>query len=217
MKNKDKIFTLGFGASLFLDLIALVAFGFLVYGSFNFSFDDYQSKFQFLTLIVVVYAILNIRSIYSDCTKNNKSKPLLRAIVYGLIGPLGWQIYYSENYEKAKDGYFEYEDDKESNVVLPVSKPVAYVVITGVILFILFISYLAFLKDKEKGDYMESLLLLVFLLFIVVYTIFNSKSKKQKKRNPLDKDAGKLASYLVLVFFIAAIAFIFYYAKYLVK
>lgn len=215
---KNKLFTLGFGASLFLDLIALVAFGFLVYASIYFDIGGYKTNFQFLILVLIVLAIFNIRSVYFDCIKNDKNKPLLRAIVYGLTGPLGWQIYYSEYYsKKAKDGYFEYEDNKENDVVSPVSKPVAYLVISGVILFILFVSYLTFLKDRARGDYMESLLLLVFLLFIVVYTIFNSKSKKLKKKNPLDKDAGKLASYLVLLFFIAAIAFIFYYAKYLVK
>lgn len=215
---KNKLFTLGFGVSLFLDLIALVVFGFLIYSSINFTFEDYQSKFQFLTLIVIILSIANIKNVYSDCTKNNKNKPLLRAIVYGLTGPLGWQIYYSEYYsQKAKDGYFEYEDDKESNVVSPVSKPVAYLVILGVILFILFASYFTFLRDRARGDYMESLLLLVFLLSIIIYTIFSKKSLKENKKNPLDKDAGKLASFLVLIFFVAAIAFIFYYAKYLVK
>lgn len=215
---KNKLFTLGFSATLFLDLIALATFGFLIYSALHFTFNGYQSKFQFLVLILIAGAIFNIRNVYLDCIRTDKSNPFLRGIVYGLTGPLGWKIYYSEYHEKAKDGYFEYKDAaSDAAAVSPVSKPVAWIVMTAIILFVSFISYLTFLKDRVRGDYFESLLLIVFLLFIVIYTIFNSRSAKLKRRNPLDKDAGKLASYLVLVFFVAAIAFIFYYAKYLLK
>lgn len=213
---KNKVFTLGFGVALLLDLFSLALFAIVVYGSIY--FEGYQSQSQFLALVMIAGAIINIRNVFLDCTRTDKERPLLRGMVYGLNGPLGWQIYYSENYQKAKDGYFEPNNPSTAaSAPYPVNKFIAWVIIIGVILYVSFLCYVSFLRDRMQGDYMNSLMAAVLILAVIIYMIFASISSKKNKKNPLDKDAGKWASFLVLVFFIAAMAFIFYYAKYISK
>lgn len=218
---KNKLFTLGFTVALILDIVAIGLIGFLAYDSFFHDLGEYQTTAQSVMVFYVLMVIYYTKLVYSDCKKNGKDSALTKGIVYGLTGGLGWQIYYSEYYQKAEDGYIEYKNVEQKNmlptVFSPVISPVDKIISIARILFVLAIVFFAVSNGIKGGDYVGTFFFGLIIISVAVYIYFHNSSAKLKKKNPLDRDAGGLASYLVLLFFVAAMALIFYYNEYLLK